>query len=92
MINLLINSLSHPLVKIPLRRHHALIVGYGAFCHKIDYVTIFKKILNIGGHSNRIAGLKETVILLNGWILTIGGALSGRVCAQPGKQACLKRP
>ena len=28
-------------------------------------------------------------ILLNGWILPVGGVASGRVCAQPAKQACL---
>ena len=49
------------------------------------YVTIFKEILNLEGHPNRIAGSKVTVILLNGWILPIGGASLGRVCAQPAK-------
>ena len=48
-------------------------VGYGAFSHKIDYVTIFKEILNPEGHPNH-AGSKVTAILLNGCILTIGGA------------------
>ncbi len=46
----------------------------GAFSHKIDYVTIFLEILNLEGHQNRITGLKVTAILLNGWILPIGGA------------------
>ena len=41
----------------------------GAFSHKIDYVTIFKEILNLEGHPNCIAGSKVTGILLNGWIL-----------------------
>ena len=45
-----------------------------AFSHKIDYVTIFREILNPKGHPNCITGLKFTVILLNGWILPIGGA------------------
>ena len=52
-----------------------------AFSHKIDYVTIFKEILNPGGHSNCITGSKVTAILLNEWILPIGGASLVRVCA-----------
>ena len=35
-------------VEISLRRH-ALMVEDGAFSHKIDHVTIFKKILNLKG-------------------------------------------
>ena len=31
-----------PLVKISLRRRHALMVENGALGHKIDYVTIFR--------------------------------------------------
>ena len=58
----------------------------GAFSHKIDYVTIFLKILNPEGHPNRNTGSKVTAILLNGWILPVGGVALGRVCAQP---ACL---
>jgi hypothetical protein len=46
-------------------------VADGAFNHKIDY-----------WHPNRMTGSKVTAILLNGWILLIGGASSGRVCAQ----------
>ena len=42
----------------------------GAFSHKIDYVII----LNLEGHPNRIPGSKVTAILLNDWILPIGGA------------------
>ena len=38
-------------------------------------------ILNPEGHLNRITGSKVKVILLNWWILPIGGASSGRVCA-----------
>ena len=60
----------------------------GAFSHKIDYVTFFQEILNLEGHPNCITGSKVTVILLNAWILPVGGAASGRVCAQPAKQAC----
>ena len=49
-------------------------VGDGAFSHKIDYVTNLLKILNLEGHQNRNTGSRITVILLNGWILPIGGA------------------
>ena len=53
-------------MKISLRRRHALTVAVGDFSHKVDYFTIFKEILNPGGHPNRIIGLKVTTILLNG--------------------------
>ena len=56
-------------------------VADGAFSHKIDYVTIFFEILNPEGHPNCITGSKATAILLNWWILPIGGASSGRVCS-----------
>ena len=46
----------------------------GAFSHTIDYATIFLEILNHKGHPNGITGLRVTVILLNSWILPIGGA------------------
>ena len=45
---------------------------HGALSHKIDYVTIFKLILNLKEHPNRITGSKVTVILLNKWIFPIG--------------------
>ena len=45
-----------------------------AFSHTIDYVIIFKEILNLEGHPNCITGLKVTAIFLNEWILPIGGA------------------
>ena len=61
-------------MKIFLRRRHALMVEYGALCHKIDYVTIFYDILNLKGHPNCITGSRITAILLNGWNLPIGGA------------------
>ena len=61
-------------MKISLRSRHAITDADGAFSHKLDYVTIFKDILNPEGHPNRITGLKVTAILLNGWILPIGGA------------------
>ena len=53
-------------MKISLRRRHILTVADGAFSHQIDYVTIFKEILNPEGHPNRITGSKVTAILLNG--------------------------
>ena len=53
----------------------------GAFSHKIDYIVIFWEIRNLEGHQNCITGSRVTVILLNGWILPIGGASSGRVCS-----------
>ena len=41
---------------------------------KRDYFTSFKEILNLEGHPNHITGAKVTAILLNGWVLPIGGA------------------
>ena len=70
-----------------LWRRHALILGDGIFSHKIDYVRIFKGILNLKGHPNHNTGSKVTVIFLNEWILPFGGALLGRVLAQPAKKA-----
>ena len=60
----------------------------GVFSHKIDYVTIFKEILNREGHPNN--GLKVTAILMNGWILPIGGVLAVKgLRLQPAQQACI---
>ena len=59
-----------------------------AFSHKIDYVTSFWEVLNSEGHPNRITGTKSTAILLNVWILPVGGVALGRVCTQPAKQSC----
>ena len=53
-------------MKISLQCRHALMVEDGAFSHKIDYVTIYKEILNREVHLNRPTGSKVTVILLNG--------------------------
>ena len=61
-------------MKIYLKHPHALMVDDGTFSHKIDDVTIFEEIQNHEEHSNRIAGSRVTAILLNGWILPIGGA------------------
>ena len=68
-------------VKISLRRRHAPMVENGAFSHKVDFVLIFKEILNLEGHPKCITGSKVMAILLNGWILPINGVASGRVCA-----------
>ena len=57
----------------------------------IDYATIFKEILNPEWHLNCITGSKVTVILLNGWILPIGGASAVKgLRLQPAQQACFK--
>ena len=37
-------------------------------------LQLFLEILNLVGHLNRITGSRVTAILLNGWILPIGGA------------------
>ena len=62
--------------EISLLRRHALTLADGAFSHKIDNVKIFQEILNPKGHPNCITGSKITAIVLNGWILPIGGASS----------------
>ena len=63
----------------------------GAFSHKINYVTIFKAILNIEGHPNRITGSKVTATLLNGWILPIGRASAVKgLPLQPAQHAFFK--
>ena len=51
----------------------------GAFSHKIDYVTMFKGILNLKGHPNYITCSKVMAILLNWWALPIG--FSSEECA-----------
>ena len=39
------------------------------------------KIKNLSGHQNCIIYSKVTAILLNGWVLPIGGVALGRACA-----------
>ena len=63
-------------------------VADGAFSHKVDYFTIYKEILNPKGHPNCMTGSKVMAILLNWWILPVGGVPSGMVCVQPSKQDC----
>ena len=41
-----------------------------------DYLIGIKNFLNLEGHQNRISGSKVTAILLNGWILPVGGVAS----------------
>ena len=54
-------------MKIFLRRRDALMVAHCVFSHKMNMLQFFRKFY--------------IPILLNGWILPIGGASSGRVCA-----------
>ena len=63
-------------MKMSLRRHHALIVEDVPFSHKIDYIPFVLEIFNLEGNSNSITGLRVTLILLNGMILPISGALA----------------
>ena len=61
----------------------------GAFIKKLDYVTIFKEILNFKGDLNCITGSKVTAILLDGWILVIGEASAVKgLHLQPAQHAC----
>ena len=70
-------------MRISLRRRHA------AFSHNIDYVPHLKEILNLEGHPNRITGSKVPALLLNVWILPIGGASVVKgLRLQPAQQAC----
>ena len=57
-----------------IRRRHTLMVKDGAFIYKIDYLRTFQESLYLEGHPNLITGSRVTAILLNGWILHIGGA------------------
>ena len=59
----------------------AFLVGDSTLSYKIDYAIVIKNFLNPKGHQNPISGSKVTAILLRAYILPIGGASSGRVCA-----------
>ena len=48
---------------------------------KQTLVKLILEVLNLKGHQNRNSSSKLTLILLNWWILPIGGVASGRVCA-----------
>ena len=59
-------------------------VRNGDFSHKIDYITIFYKIINL---ITRITSSRVTAILLNGWISPMvqnGEASRWRLCYQRG--------
>ena len=59
-------------------------IGNNAISHKINYVTQVFDFLNLKEHQHPIIGSRVTGILLDGWILPIGGAASGRVCDRRG--------
>ena len=73
--------MSEPFPPTYLQRRHAQTVRDSTSSYKIDYVIVIKNFLNPKGHQNPISGSKVTVILMKGWILPIGVASSGRVCA-----------
>ena len=66
------DSFTDPLVKISLRRRHALMVDNGASSHKTNYIDIFSEISNLEGHLNCCISSKVRALLLNGWILPTG--------------------
>ena len=66
-------------MEISVQRRHPLVLKDWAFSHKIDYVLLFKEILNLEGHINRFVGSKVTAILVNREILPSGGVALGRV-------------
>ena len=70
-----------PFPPTALRRRHAQTVRDSSSSYKKDYVIVLKNFLNPKGHQNPISGSNVTVILLKGWILSIGEFASGRVCA-----------
>ena len=49
-----------------------------AFSHEIWWGRKLLEILNFKGHHSYIIGSKVTVILLNGWVLPVGGVASGK--------------
>ena len=51
---------------------------------KYRYVTQAYDILSIKGYQNCIVGLKVTVILMNGWILPIGGLILNKMYRSQG--------
>ena len=77
LIHSVIQSFSHPFVKISLRRRHAQTVKNGAPCHKTNYIDIFPEIISLEGQFNSCVGSKVKVIWLNGWILPTGWVALG---------------
>ena len=54
---------------------------------------MIKNLLNPEEHQNPISGSKVTAILLEGWILPIGGVSAGEgLRLQPVQQVCINRP
>ena len=80
-INLFIDWLTDPLVPPALRGHHTQTFWDRSSIYKIDYFIVNKNFLNPEGHRHPSSGSKVTAVLQKGWILPIGGASSGRVCA-----------
>ena len=82
--NYFFNSLNdYCFPKKSLQSHHAPMIGYVAFSHKIEYITSFLEILNLKWHQNPITGTRVMAIWLNGWIFPIGQtgeASRWRVC------------
>ena len=74
-------SVSHLFPQLTLQSRGAFRVRVTASNHKIAYVAQVKDILNLKENLNRMINSKVTTILLEGWILSIGGVASGRVCA-----------
>ena len=58
----------------------------------VKYITVFKDILNVEGHPNRITGSKVTTILLNRWFTpNVGASAVKDLRLQPAQQACSNR-
>ena len=72
--------MSHTSPQLTLRNCDTFRVRYRASNHKINYVTQVQEIINFKGNLNCIIGSKVTVILLEGWILHVGGIALERVC------------
>ena len=89
LCNSFIDLISNPFPPTGLRRRHAQAVRYSNSSYKTDYVIVIKIFLHPKGHQNPISGSEVTVILLKGWILSIGGVSAGEsLCLQPAQQAC----
>ena len=67
-------------MKIYVRHRHGQMARDGDLSHKIDYVNNCLDIVKLKGHQNHNIDSKATAILLNLWIICIGGVALGRVC------------
>ena len=63
----------------------------GSLSHKIDYVPIFQKNLNLEEHLNRFTASKVMAIFVNGGVISRGDVASGRVCACSLRSRLVKR-